>query len=98
MPLYEIAFIVAVLLFAALVFMQVIMRQQVHQARFGNQEISPWDIRSSNNLLGQYGIWKLHKHAYERSGVRFAFLTVSVALLVSIVVGIWDFVHIRYGV
>ena len=67
MPLYEIVFVMAVVLFAALSFMQVIMRQQVHQARFGNQEISPWDGRFSNNLLGQYGIWKLHKRAYERS-------------------------------
>jgi hypothetical protein len=97
MPLYEIASVMAVVLFAALSFMQVIMRQQVHQARFGNQEISPWDGRFSNNLLGQYGIWKLHKRAYERSGLRSSFVAVSVALLVSIVVGLGDFLYVRYG-
>lgn len=47
MPLYESAFGVAVVLFAALAFMQVMMRQQVHHARFGNQEIGPSDVRFS---------------------------------------------------
>jgi hypothetical protein len=97
MPLYGIAFVVAVVLLAALVFMQVVMRQQVHHARFGNQQISPWDVRFSNNLFGQFGIWKLHKRAYERSAVRFVFATVSIALLVSTVVGIWDFVYLHSG-
>jgi hypothetical protein len=96
MPLYEIAFGVAVVLCAALTFMQVIMRQQVHQARFGNQGISPWDVRFSNDLLGQFGIWKLHKRAYERSALRSSFVTVSVALSVSMIVGIWDLVYLRY--
>jgi hypothetical protein len=56
MPLYEIAFVIAVVLFGALAFMQERMRQQVHNARFGNQEISPWGLHFSNNLLGLYGI------------------------------------------
>ena len=59
MALYGIAFTVAVILFAVLGFMQHVMRQQVHHARFGNQEISPWDVRYSNPLFGQYGIWTL---------------------------------------
>jgi len=63
MPTYEIALLIAVALFAALSFMQVIMQWQVHQARFGNQEIGPWDVRFSNSLLGQYGIWKMHKRS-----------------------------------
>jgi hypothetical protein len=85
MPLYEIAFVAAVILFGALSIMQVRMRQQVHHARFGNQQISPWDWHFSNNLLGLYGIWRLHKRAYERSGLRLSFLAVFVALLVSII-------------
>ena len=97
MPLYEIAFVVAVALFAALGFMQNTMRRQVHHARFGNTEISPWDVRYSNTLLGQYGIWKAHKRAYARRGVRSSFVTVCVALLVSIILGVWNLLYLRYG-
>jgi hypothetical protein len=74
MVLYEIAFTVAAILFAVLGCMQHVMRQQVHHARFGNQEMSPWDVRYSNPLFGQYGIWTLHKRAYERSGLRSSFV------------------------
>jgi hypothetical protein len=95
MPLYEIEFVAAVILFGALSIMQVRMRQQVHHARFGNQQISPWDWHFSNNLLGLYGIWRLHKRAYERSGLRLSFLAVFVALLVSIIVGLSDFLYVR---
>jgi hypothetical protein len=96
MPLYEIAFVVAAILFAALGFMQHVMRQQVHQARFGNQQISPWDVRYSNPLFGQYGIWALHKRAYERSGLRSLFLAVSLALLASLTVGFCHFLYVRH--
>ena len=98
MPTYEIASLIVVALFAALSFMQVIMRRQVHQARFGNQEISPWDVRFSNSLLGQYGIWKMHKRVYERSGLRSSFVAASVALLISVIVALGDFLHVRYGI
>jgi hypothetical protein len=97
MPLYEIAFVAAVILFGALSIMQVRMREQVHHARFGNQRISPWDWHFSNNLLGLYGIWKLHKRSYERSVIRRTFVAASVALLVSIIVGVCDFLFVRYG-
>jgi hypothetical protein len=93
MPLYEIALIVAVILFTALALMQ-LMRQQVHQARFDNQQISPWDVRCSNSIFGQYGIWMLHKGAYQRSGLRLSFLAVLLALLVSLVVGFWHFFYV----
>jgi len=96
-PVYEIAFAVAVVLFGALAFMQVIMRRQVHNAGYGNQEISPWDVRFSNNLFGCYGIWNLHKRAYERSGLRFSFLALCLALLVSVTVAVCDFLYLRYG-
>ena len=97
MPLYEIAFAAAVILFAALAFMQVIMREQLHQARFGKQQVSPWDWHFSNNLLGLYGIWKSHKGAYERSRLRSTFLAASVAFLLSIIAGVCDFLYVRYG-
>jgi hypothetical protein len=84
MPLYEIAFGSAIVFFAALSFMQVMMRQQVHHARFGDQAISPSDVRFSNNLFGQYGIWNLHKRAYERSALRYSFVAASMVFLVSI--------------
>ncbi|SRR6266496_5780133 len=96
MPLYEIAFVAAVVLLAALSFMQVMMRQQVHHARFGNQEISPWNERFSNNLFGQYGIWNLHKRAYERSLLRSSFWLVSIAFLVSVMLALCGFLHLRY--
>jgi hypothetical protein len=44
-----------------------------------------------------YGIWKLHNRAYERSGLRSRFRATSVAFLVSIVVGICDFLYVRFG-
>jgi|SRR5215831_1271180 len=97
MPLYEIAFFVAAILGAALGFMQHVMRQQVHHARFGNQEISPWDVRYSNALFGQYGIWMLHKRAYQRSGLRLSFLAALFALLVSVTVGFCHFLYVRHG-
>ena len=98
MPLYEVAFVAAVILFGALSLMQVRMREQVHHARFRNQQISPWDWHFSNNLLGVYGIWKLHKRAYERSGLRSTFVAASVALLMAIIVGVCDFLYVRHGV
>ncbi len=97
MPLYEIAFGVAVVLFAALAFMQVMMRQQVHHARFGNQEIGPTDVRFSNSLFGQYGIWNLHKRAHDRSALRSSYVAASVAFLVCAIVGVCDFLFVRYG-
>lgn len=97
MPLYEITFGVVAVLFFALVFMQVMMRQQVHHARFGNQEISPSDVRFSSDLFGQHGIWNLHKRAYERSALRSSFVAASVAFLVCTIVGICDFLFVRYG-
>lgn len=91
MPVYEIASLISVVLFFVLSFLQVIMRQQVHQARFGNQEISPWDVRFSNSLLGQYGIWNLHKRAYERSFLRSFFIAISLALLACVIVAVGSF-------
>ena len=91
MPLYEIAFVVAFILFAVLAFVQHIMRQQLHRARFGKQEISPWDERYSNPLLGQFGIWTLHKRAYERSRLRLSFLAILFAFLASLIVGFGHF-------
>jgi hypothetical protein len=97
MPLYEIAFVAAAILLAALSFMQVRMREQVHHARFGNQQISPWDWHFSSNLLGLHGIWKLDKRAYERSGLRSTFVAASAALLVSIVVGVCEILYVHHG-
>ena len=97
MPLYEIAFGAALVLFAALSFMRGMMRQQVHHTRFGDQEIRPWNERFSNNLFGQYGIWNLHKRAYERSLLRSSFLAVSVAFLISVMLAVCGFLYLRYG-
>jgi hypothetical protein len=97
MRLYGIAIVVAVILFAVLGFLQHILRQQVHRAHFGNQEISPWDARYSNPLLGQYGIWTLHKRAYERSGLRLSFLAILLALLACLIVGVCHFFFVRHG-
>lgn len=97
MPLYKIAFGAGVVLFAALSFMHVMMRQQVHRARFGKQEISPSDVRFSNDLFGQYGIWNLHKRAYETSAVWSSFVAASVAFLECVVAGACDFLFVRHG-
>jgi hypothetical protein len=91
MPMYKIAFIVAAALLAVLAFIQVTMRRQVHEANYGNPEISPWDVRFANDMFGQYGIWNLHKRAFERSALRSWFLALSVAWLVSALFAIVGF-------
>ena len=96
MALHEIAFIAAVILFAVLGCMQHVMRQQVHRARFGDQEISPWDVRYSNPLFGQYGIWTLHNRAYERSVLRSWFVGVSILMLASLVVGLCNLLYMHH--
>ena len=95
MPFYEMSLLMAIGLSAVLAFLQVLMRQQVHQARFGNQEISPWDNRFSNDLLGRSGIWKLHRHVYERSLLRSLFVTVLVALILCVAAAIYGFFYVR---
>jgi len=93
MSLYEIAFVIAIVLFGALALMQERMRQQVHHARFGNQQIGPWSLHFSNNLLGLYGIWKQHKVAYKQSGIRSSFVAVFIAFLAFLIVGVCDFLY-----
>ncbi len=95
MVLYKIAFGVAVVLFASLAFLQVIMQRQVHHANYGNQEISPWDVRFANNMFGRHGIWNLHRRAYERSKLRSLFLVLAVAWIVSVSVALLDFFSLR---
>jgi hypothetical protein len=95
MVLYQLAFVAAAVLFIALVFMQVIMQRQVHHANSGNQEISPWDVRFANNMFGRYGIWNLHRRAYERSKLRSLFLVLAVAWIVSVSVALLDFFSLR---
>jgi hypothetical protein len=87
MPTYLIAFIISGVLLAALAFMQVTMRRQVHEANYGIQEISPWDVRFANDL----GIiWKLHKRAFEHSALRSWFLALSAAWIASVLFAVVD--------
>ena len=82
MRTYETAFEVStVVLLVVLVLIGEMMRRQVHEARYGNQQISPWDRRFVNDLLGRSGIWGFHKQLYQRSSLRLWFLVVLAALL-----------------
>ncbi len=95
MPRYEIAFLVAIILFGTLALMQERMRQQVHHNRFGDHKISPWSLHFSNNLLGLFGIWNLHKCAFKHSRLRSSFVVVFIMLLVSLVVGFCGLLYYR---
>ena len=94
MPIYKIAFGVVVVLVTVLAFMQVTLRRQAHEATYGNQGISPRDVRYANSLLGQNGIWNLHKRAYKRSGLRSLFLIVSGMVVLSFLVALCDFLYV----
>jgi len=91
---YEIGIGVSlVVLFFSLVLIAEAMRRRVHEARYQNQQISPWDVRFQNDLLGQYGIWNSHKRLYQRSSLRSWFWTVLIALFVSMVLGAYVYVY-----
>src|SRR5689334_8955703 len=94
MPLYEKAFILSGVLLVPLAFIQVVMRRQAHDANYGigGSVISPWDARFANAMFGRYGIWSLHKKAYERSVLRLSFVALGVAWLVSVMVATLIFV------
>jgi len=92
----EIAFGVAlIVLFLALSFLTEMMRRQVHEARYGNQQIGPSDVRFVNDLLGQNGIWDSHKRLYRRSRLRACFLTVIMALLFCFTLGAYLYFQAR---
>jgi len=93
MPGYEIAVSAFVVLFSALVLVTEMMRRQVHQGRYGNQQVSPFDRRFVNDLLGEGGIWKSHKQLYPRSGLRSCFWAVMVALLICVMIGVFLYVQ-----
>lgn len=86
MPLHVVAFICSGVLLVPLGFIQVIMRQQAHDARYGvgSPEISPWDVRYLNGI---HGIWTAHKKAYEHSALRSLFVALSGVWLVAVLVG-----------
>lgn len=84
MQLYQVAAGAAAILFLALCFMQVILRNQVHRAKYGNEKIQPWDVRFGNTFLGSNGTWMLHKRAYERSILRSTFIVVCAGLIASL--------------
>jgi hypothetical protein len=93
MPLRQVAFIFSCVLLAPLAVMQVIMRRQVHDAKYGmgSPEISPWDVRFVNEMFGEHGIWNAHKKAYERSALRSLFIVFSAAWLVSVLFAVLAF-------
>jgi hypothetical protein len=96
MRTYEMAFgAVLAALFLALVFIEEAMRRQVHHARYGNQEVSPWSVRYVNEFFGQYGVWNLHRRLYERSGVRLWFWAVLVAFFVCLALAACGYVYLR---
>lgn len=88
MPTHMISFIVSGALLAALAFIQVTIRRQVHEAEFGIQEISPWDVRFANDMGA---IWKRHKRAFPHSALRSWFLALSAAWIASVLFAIFDF-------
>jgi uncharacterized membrane protein YdcZ (DUF606 family) len=95
MATYEITSGAAIVLFLLLCFLQVVMRGQVHRAKYGNEEVNAWDPRFVSGLLGQYGIWKSHKQLYRRSVLRSMFLVTCAGLIACIVVTVYRLIHVR---
>jgi hypothetical protein len=93
MPLYTAAFICCALLGFPLAVIQVLMRRQVHDAKYGvgSPETGPWNVRFINELFGKNGIWNAHKQAYKRSVTRLAFIVFSAASLISALVALVAF-------
>lgn len=77
---YEIATGCSAVLAVALGVTVELMRREVHLARYGNQQIGPWDVRFVNDLLGRFGIWNLHKQLFRQSHLRWAFVALLVAV------------------
>jgi hypothetical protein len=75
---------VAAVLFFSLGFLQEVMRGQVHRAKYGYEEISPWDVRYVHGDFGPHGIWKSHKQLCQRSAVRLTFLVICAGLIACI--------------
>jgi hypothetical protein len=94
MRTYEITIVVSlVVLFIALTLLNYMMRRQVHEARFGSEEISPWDVRFVNDLFGESGIWNSRKRLYQRSRLRLWLVTLSIAFLICLAVGACVFLY-----
>ena len=72
-----------------------LMRREVHLARYGNQQIGPWDGRSVSNLLGRFGIWNLHKQLFRQSHLRRTFVALLVALAACLVIATYMYLLAR---
>ena len=66
----------------------------MHRAEYGNQQISPWDNRFRNSLLGKEGIWNALKRAHPKSTLRSLFLAVLYAAMLAVLAGICDFLYV----
>ena len=84
-----------VVVFFALVLIAEAMRRQVHEGRYGNQQVGPWDAHFVNTLLGQHGLWNSHKRLYQRSRLRSCFSALLIALFICFVVGAYVYLYAR---
>jgi hypothetical protein len=90
MSIHQVAFICSGVLLVSIAVMQVILRRQAHDAKYGigGPGISPWDVRYVNDLGT---IWKAHKEAYKASGLRSVLVVCAAAWLASILVAVLSF-------
>jgi hypothetical protein len=90
MALHQVALICSCVLVVLLAVIQVIMRRQAHDAKYGigNHEVSPVEVRYSNDMCA---IWKAHKEVFERSALRSVFIVLFVAWLVFTLVAALSF-------
>jgi len=94
MHTYEIAVgACLVVLFFALILIVETMRRGVHEARYGYQQIGPWDVRYVNDFL--FGIWNSHKRLYPRSRVRLCFAALLIAFVICFAAGLCIYLYAR---
>ena len=91
MPIHQVAFICSGVLLVPIAVIQVIMRRQANDAKYGigSPEIRPWDVRYLNDIGT---IWKAHKQAYESSGLRSVLVVCAAAWLASVLVAVLSFI------
>jgi hypothetical protein len=88
MGLYQLAFAAGIVCFFAVAVIQVSLRNQVHRAYYGTQEIRPFDVRFANDLVT---IWKMHKREFETSILRTSLIVGSVGAVLFLGIAALDY-------
>jgi len=85
----------SVVLFFAAILTTELIRRQVHEARYGSRQISPWDNRYVGSVFGRFGIWTLHKQVFLQSRLREFLVALVAAWAISLAAGTAIYLCVR---